>query len=114
MYNFLKKIYYKYINYSDNIRYYGKYKGSFNKLRSFFWNFFHFKRIFFRFKYNILFLNAPRKSKLKKKLLLVKPSENNDIISDEILLNKIDDLFNNGGVVIENFFSPDVIKGWER
>ena len=112
MYNFLKKIYYKYINYSDNIRYYGKYKGSFNKLRSFFWNFFHFKRISIRFKYNALFFNSPKKSNLKKKLLAVKPSENNDIISDEIFLNKIDDLFKNGGVVIENFFSPDVINNF--
>ena len=112
MKNFLKKIYYNYVAFDDGVKYYGNYKGSFNKFRSFFWNIINIKRILIIFKYKVLSFNKVKNFFLLKIFIKSISNKKNQNIDNEIYISKFNELINNGGVVIENFFSKEIIDNF--
>ena len=105
MISLIKKFYHTFLIPEDNKKYYGEYKGSFNKFRSFVWNLVHIKRLIIRLKYKLtFFFDNSRKNFLSEEFKKnnFTPELNQD--SKNILLKKMEELNNNGGVVIENYF----------
>jgi len=84
----------------DNFHY-GKFLGSFNFLRIISWNLFHPNRILNRILWNTLFLN--KKKKIKEFNL------KSEISKNKISLEKLDFFIENGGVLLNNFFSEKEI-----
>ena len=113
MISLIKKFYHTFLIPEDNKKYYGEYKGSFNKFRSFVWNLVHIKRLIIRLKYKLtFFFDNSRKNFLSEEFKKnnFTPELNQD--SKNILLKKMEELNNNGGVVIENYFSDEKIDSF--
>ena len=80
---------------------YGRFTGSFNLIRLISWNMFHPFRLINRFRWKVLFSNKNLKiRKYKKKI-----SQLDDV--DNKLFNKLGLLIDNGGLLINDYFSKE-------
>ena len=94
---------------SDNFLYYGRFKGSFNKIRIFSWIIFHPGRLLNLLKFGQLIKNNKIRKRKFIKIVNSETFKNKKNLNSEYLIYKFDEYCKNGGVILENFFSSSVV-----
>ena len=107
----LKKIFRPIMFYenSDNFLYYGRFKGSFNKIRIFSWIIFHPGRLLNLLKFGQLIKNNKIRKRKFIKIVNSETFKNKKNLNSEYLIYKFDEYCKNGAVILENFFSSSVV-----